>query len=163
MKSFQIALIACLLIMIGCTQENITLNSESLPDKEQIGAKALQLFPGTVRTIQAEEEEGIPAWKVDIINEKGAEVEIYCSQSDDSLLRIDGESGPFDYNIEPGDPLLNFDQAKAIADAQSNGTLEKWRLRREDKFDFSWVYTFEYSTLKTSIGAKNGDVLEIDD
>ena len=82
--------------------------------------KALDLFPGTVREVEHEREEGIDAWKVDIINDKGAEVEIYCRKDNGKLLRIDGESGPFDYNIEPPSPLISFEKAKEIGDAEVN-------------------------------------------
>lgn len=64
-----------------------------------------------------------------------AEVKVYCSQENGALLRTDGETPPFDYNIDPENSLIDFNQAKTIAEAQVAEDLEYWSLRVENKYD----------------------------
>lgn len=132
--------------------------------REDAEAKAMGLFAGSIRETEIQvEENGILTWKVDIANTSGAEAEIYFRQDDGSLFRIDGEKGPFGYNIEPGNNLISFQRAREIADARGDGALEQWRLRQEDSFNNQWVYTLEYDKNEVSLNGTDGSILEVKD
>ena len=136
-------------------------NSSSNMDRSEAREKALSLFSGTVREIQRELEEGVPTWKVDIRGNGGAEVEIYLRESDGSVFRIDGESGPFSYNIAPGHDLVGFAKAKQMADARVNESLEEWRLRKDDSYNNQWVYEMKYDKAEVIVRATDAKVLEV--
>ena len=169
-----IYVLAILLILPGlfsCTHENLdgqldeTTENGDVQEFSQDAAteKALSLFPGTVEEVENEEEEGIPALKIDIEGESGAEVEIYLDASTGDLLRIDGEEGPFTYDLDPGNSLISYAEAKAIAEKQVYyPQLEEWRLRQEAEFEQAWVYTFEFENEEISIDGESGKVLETD-
>ena len=125
--------------------------------------KALSLFAGTVREIQREVEEGVATWKVEIIGNGGAEVEIYLRESNGAVFRIDGESGPFSYDIHPGSTLISFSKAKQTANAQTSESLEEWRLRKDDSFNNQWVYEFKYEDTEVIVRATDANVLEVKD
>jgi len=162
----------CLTFLFSACTEDMFLFPDDATDDTQNGSfsnrevaiqKALSLFPGTVREVERELEEGVSTWKIDIVDANGAEVEIYIRESDGSLFRIDGESGPFSYNLTPGNGLLSFTDARAKADAVSSGALEEWRLRKDDSYGNEWVYEFKYDDPEVIIRATDGKVLEVKD
>ena len=153
------SLLFMLMVFVSCGDDDGN-NSMQAPDS--VVNKALALISGTVTETELEEEEGIAAWKVDITTTAGAEVEVYCRQDNNTLLRVDGESDPFDYNIDPGNGLIDFNQAKTIAAGQTGEDLERWQLRTEDKYNDQWVYTMEYATIKVFIAASDGTVLDVE-
>ena len=149
--------IAVVLGLMSCSDDDSSLQA---PDSAV--NKALALIPGTVVSSEPETEEGIAAWKVEIRTDLGAEVEVYCRQDNGGLLRIEGESGPFDYNIDPGNSLIDFTQAKTVGSGVITGDLVEWQLRIEDKYNNIWVYTLEYAQSTVFINAVDGSVLEVE-
>ena len=146
-------------ILVNCSDDD---ESSPMQAPAVVMNKALTLIPGTVTESEPENEEGILAWKVDITTAQGAEVEVYCRQDDNTLLRLDGESGPFDYNIDPGNGLIDFNQAKTVADGETSENLDNWRLRIEDKYNNLWVYTLEFTSTTVFINAEDGSVLDVE-
>lgn len=148
-----------LTVMMACSDET----EPTVMISQDAEMSALELIEGTVREKEKEKEEGVAAWKVEVITTGGAEIEFYFSQEDNSLLRIDGESAPFDYDLNPGNGLLSFQEALAIAANETDQSLEEWRLRREDKYNNAWVYSLEYDNIKIIINAKTGAILMLDE
>jgi uncharacterized membrane protein YkoI len=161
LTQFKIYLLLLMMTMIvvNCSNDD---DEDALQAPESAVNKALALIPGTVTESEPEIEEGVSAWKVDITTQQGAEVEVYCRQDNNDLLRIDGESGPFDYNIAPGNGLIDFNQAKTIADGETDEDLGSWQLRMEDKYNNQWVYTLEHTTTRVYINAVDGTVLDVE-
>ncbi len=153
MKNFLLSALA-LVLLTGCPDDD-----EDMAAPQSVADKALQIVSGTVSSSEAEIEEGIAAWKVEIRTAQGAEVEIYCRQDNNELLRIDGESGPFDYNATPGNGLIDFSNAQSIGAAQTTETLMEWELEQEDKFNNAWVYSLEYQQTEIYIDATNGSII----
>ena len=151
-------LLASTMLLVNCSNDD----DSDFQAPESAVNKALALVPGTVTESEPEIEEGISAWKVDIRTQQGAEVEVYHRQDNGALLRIDGISGPFDYNIAPGNGLIDFNQAKAIAAGETGEALTSWQLRTEDKYNNQWVYTLEHTNTKVSINAVDGTVLDVE-
>ena len=162
-----------LLLMLGagtaCTHEpdvspdGSSLNSEvGITDENKTAVdQALALFPGTVKEVELELEEGQRTWKIDISGAGGSEVEVYLLESSGELVRVDGEKGPFTYDFNPGAPLITFSEAKSRSDSELSDSLESWRLRREDSYRNKWVYQFSYSEKEVVIDAEDGAVLDI--
>lgn len=151
--------LAIAMVLAACSDDD---GDDDMTAPDSVVTKALALIDGTVTESEPENEEGILAWKVDITTTQGAEVEVYCRQDDNTLLRLDGESGPFDYNIDPGNGLIDFNQAKTIADGETSEDLENWRLRVEDKYNNLWVFTLEFTSIKVFINAEDGSVIEVE-
>lgn len=156
-SKIYILTIVGMLGMMSCSEDDSFMQA---PDSAV--NKALALISGTVVDSEPETEEGIAAWKVEIRTDQGAEVEVYCRQDNGALLRIDGESGPFDYNIDPGNSMIDFDQAKTIGSGVTSEDLVEWRLRIEDKYNNIWVYRLEYAQSTVFISAVDGNVLEVE-
>jgi uncharacterized membrane protein YkoI len=153
MKNFLISALM-LVALTGCPDDD-----EDMAAPQSVADKALQIVSGTVTGSEVEDEEGVAAWKVEIRTAQGAEVEVYCRQDNNQLLRIDGESGPFDYNATPGNGLIDFSSAQSIGAGQTTETLIEWELEQEDKFNNAWVYSLEYLTAEIYIDASDGSIL----
>ena len=154
-----------LLALVGCNKSD--KNGLEVPNI--IIDKSLDIFEGLVQSQEVDRENSEDLWKVRIRSVSGAIVEFYWYQTDDSLYRIDGLSGPYDdnYDIFPGNGLYNFKSAKFAATSQlKNNDLLDWRLRIEDSFNDLWIYSLTYNEnggkITAYVNAKNGEVLEID-
>ncbi len=143
-------------VLVGsCTEDEEMSAPQLAVDKAKV------VVEGTVIKSEAEIEDGIAAWKVEIRTSSGAEVEVYCRQDNLELMRIEGDSGPFDYNAVPGMGLIDFMEAKSIGDGQTTEDLLEWELEPEDKFNNQWVYELEYMQVEVYVQASDGSVLEV--
>ncbi len=146
-----------LILLTACLDDDDNMDApQSVMDKVQA------IVDGTAVSSEAELENGVSAWKLEVVTSGGAEVEIYYRQDDLSLIRIDGENGPFNYNAFPGNGLIDFAQALSVGAGQTPEDLSAWRLRREDRYDSSWVYSLDYQTTRVMVDAKDGMVLEVE-
>ena len=156
MNRIFLILSVLLVLMGGCES-----NEEDMNAPQNTIDKANAIVDGTITKTEAEIEDGVAAWKVEVRTSQGAEVEIYCRQDNLELISIEGDHGPFDYNATPGMGLIDFDQAKAIGAAQTSEDLMEWELEREDDFGNQWVYELEYTLVEIYINANDGSILEI--
>ena len=82
------------------------------------------------------------------------------------LLQIEGTRGPFDYDISPGNNLINLSTARTIAMVQAHETnMIHWILRQNTyNSNDNWVYVFEFEkeasiSVKVFVDASNGNIL----
>lgn len=152
------------LLFISCEQTD----NENNPEVPQsIINQSLDFFDGEVIEKKLEEEEGEKVWEIKIQNNDESIVKFYWTVNRETLLKMEGPVGPFDYEIQPGNNLINFSTARTVAiGAVKSNTIEKWQLEQEKEFIDTWVYTFEFdndgSSLIVYIDAENGNILQID-
>ena len=142
-------------------------NGPSPEPPQSVIDQSLDYFDGEVIKKSAEVEDGIEVWEVKIKNDNGAVVKFHFRRSYDSLYEMTGESGPFDYEIVPGNNLINFQAAFTIAKGGvKNDSLTGWRLKKSSKFKDIWVYEFEFDIngkgAKVYVDAASGNILQID-
>lgn len=158
-----LVLLAFLSILSACSSNDDT--TVTVP--QEIISNSLSLFGGTVVAEGLETENGIEAWEVEIQNSEGAIVRFYWAIDNQTLVKIEGNQGPYTYEINPGSGLINFSTARAFAvSAVKNDSLVSWQLKREEEFADDWVYEFEIADgldeTIVYIDAMNGNVLQID-
>jgi uncharacterized membrane protein YkoI len=152
-----------LLIATSCEK-----GGEETPEVPQnVIDKSLDLFGGEVLEKKVESEEGIDSWEVKIRNTNGSVVRFYWAVSNQSLVKIEGDQGPFDYELSPGSGLITYSTARTFAVAAvKNDAITKWEVQQEDEFINIWVYTFEIQDdgdiIKVYVDAESGNVLQID-
>jgi len=110
--------------------------------------------------IHAESEEGDSGWKIYIKTSEGAVVEFRISSEPFSIQKIEGEKGPFSYNIEPGEDRISFGAAKEIALNHTSGEIEEWQLFKDGDL---WIYELEIGnadgTFEVEINAITGEII----
>lgn len=122
-------------------------SDDSLPQvavPDSIVAKALALVPGaTVTEAETEVEHGIVVFQVKLQAKTGGEVEVQLLASG-ALFEIEGEKGPFDYDVNPGTGIVSFSAARTAALAAKAGTIKVWELERDA--NGTWYYYFRLDT-----------------
>ena len=69
-------------------------------------------------------------------------------------------SSSFEYEIEPGNGLINYSSAKSIALGAVNGSIIEWKLEK-DVSDNNWQYRFEIGSSEVRINASTGAVISV--
>ena len=90
----------------------------------------------------------------------GGIVKFEYQLNSNELREVKGLSSSFDYEIEPGNGLINYSSAKSVAFGVVNGSIIEWKLER-DESDNNWQYRFYISNSEVRINATNGNILRI--
>ena len=109
-------------------------------DAAGAAARALEIVPGTVVETESDTERGLVVWEVKVRTASGGLVEVKIVADNGAVLEIEGETGPFDYEVTPGAPLVPLSVARAAALAAQAGTLKQWQLEMEELN--RWEYEF---------------------
>lgn len=115
---------------------------------EAIRVAAKSIVDGDIVKSERELEHGMNAWKITLRTASGAEVDVYLLADDASLLRVQDDAGPFDYDVTPGRGWITLSDALDVAG--QTGGLERFRLDREGR-------TLAYE-LRFSNGDRSEDV-----
>lgn len=157
MRTFSSFLLAFLLF--SC-EEQFGLNNDKI--SQNIIDTSLQLFDGEILEKKSTKLDGIDVWKVRIENNSGAVVSFYWQRSYTKLFRIEGEKGPFNYDIKPPLTVLVLSTARFLAlESYESGELLSWRLIRDSSLNQQWVYQFFIKERESpiSINAASGDIV----
>ncbi|QCK15233.1 PepSY domain-containing protein [Mangrovivirga cuniculi] len=140
-------------------------------NEQQAETKALSSLSGTEGTVTSNDVDTTTTnqtfYDVNITTTEGAKIEFEYFTEDGSLKEIEGDSGPFEYEVNPGMGLILFSAAKAIAldslEAQP-GEVLRWALEFDVALD-AWVYTFEVMDANSEdfsvrIDATSGTVIQ---
>lgn len=156
-----LGILVILSTLVACEKSNET----DLDVPESAINKSLEMFNGSIIERRSEIEDGIEAWAIKIENENRSVVKFYWSKNGLALIKIDGQEAPFDYDINPGENLINLSTAMTIAKSVvKNENVNRWKLKQEDEFIGKWIYSFEFEEISRNVfmDALNGDILEID-
>ena len=147
------------LIFLFSCEEQFGLEENKI--SQDIIKSSLTMFEGEIIEQVGAKIDGIEVWKVKIENESGALVTFYWQKGYSNLFRIEGERGPFDYEIEPPINIIVLSTARFLAfGSTSNSKLRSWKLIRLEP-DQEWVYQFylEEMVSPISVDAQSGDPL----
>ncbi len=127
----------------------------------------LNLFPGEIKHSEKEEEHDVLVWKLYVVNEAGSAVKFLTTEDPVELVKMEGEKGPFDYNIEPGNDILSLNQAKDIISREAEGETVEWELKKKSTDEgHLWIYKFEVRDgdikYEIELDAKSGEFLKFE-
>lgn len=138
------------------TTAPITIDSAS--------ARVRAILPGaTIVSAKVDDERSLATWKVEARLASGARVEFELLQSNGLVISIEGEMGPYDYDLNPGNGIVTFANARTAALAAQAGTIVQWELELEERD--RWEYEFyirdaQGALWEVELDAKTGRVLE---
>ena len=115
-------------------------DSPSIMDSQEASARALQIVDGQVTSTELDSSGVSNEWEVTVVTDGGGEVELEFDQVTGELVEIEGDEGPFDYEVTPGQGLISFSQAKDVAFNEAEGELISWELEQDG--DGNWIYEF---------------------
>jgi len=83
-------------------------------------------------------------WKIYLINSFEAVVKFIVKEEPLTLIEIEGERGPFDYQVEPGMDLLTYSEVREKVLREAEGHIDQWELEMDHhEDDLIWVYNFD--------------------
>ena len=144
-------------LVISCDDET----NPSILTTEKASKKATNLVSGTVTSVEVDST-GAPYWEVKITTDSGGEVEVKFDQATGNLLEIEGDVGPFDYEVTPGMGLIPFSEARAELFAEYvDAEIIEWEL--EQDLEGNWVYEFDIifnqDEISVKIDAETGNII----
>lgn len=158
MRSWFLLLIICI-TFFSCEEQ---FGSEPAEISQRLIDDSLELFDGKLMEKSSTSIDGINAWIVTIENESGSVVSFYWHKSLQLLIGIEGEHGPFDYDLKPPLGILSLSTAKFLAyESYTTDELSSWELVRNGSTSNRWVYQFflENSQSPMKIDGVTGDAL----
>ena len=149
------------LFFISCEEDSEAL----LETPPSIINTSISYFEGAIKKNELLSVNGVDAWKIQLENSKGSVLNIFWRVQSSQLLKMEGIKAPFNYDLNPGNNLINLSTAKTIATGQAQETtLLRWSLELADIAKNTWTYYFEFknspnTTFPVYVNATNGEIL----
>ncbi len=106
-----------------------------------ISTKLNEIFrEATVLEAEPSTERGIEIWEIKLKMATGGIVKLDFAKEIGEIIKIKGQTGPFDYEIDPQGSFITFSEARQIALDAVGGEIKKWSLELEENNE--WEYEF---------------------
>ena len=160
LKQFFFSLMILGAILLTACQENST-TAPAGGEQDLLISKTSSMTKGKVTILSVIKNDDLNHWevKVDMPGDGGVVKFEYFLGSND-LRQIKGLTPSFEYEIDPGNGLLNYSAAKEIALGAVSGSILEWKLEK-DESDNNWQYRFDIGTAEVRIDAVSGNILKI--
>jgi uncharacterized membrane protein YkoI len=120
----------------------------------------MQLTEGDVTKAERKFSKDIPVWKVDVITNDRGIIKVELSALDNSLVRIDSDEGPFDYEIKPQKDLISFGEAKKTAEGYTGQKTLKWNFyKNRDQHEYNFWLFIKSGKAQVRVNAETGEIV----
>ncbi|WP_337866803.1 PepSY domain-containing protein [Ignavibacterium sp.] len=158
--------LSTILILSACKDDSSTTPSLS-EDQSTVLQKTSNMTKsnGQVSVVSTNRINNGAHWevKVDMPGDGGL-VKFEYFVSNNELKEIKGLTPSFDYEVEPGNNLINYSAAKQISLGAVSGSIIEWKLEF-DLSDNMWQYRFQIisggNDWEVRLNAANGNVVRI--
>lgn len=146
-------------LLIACSENSST--SPTSGGQDDVVAKTTAMTKGSGLLVSTIKNDDTQHWevKVDMPGDGGI-VKFEYQLNSNELREVKGLTSSFDYEIEPGNGLINYSTAKSIALGAVNGSIIEWKLEK-DESDNKWQYRFEIGNSEVRINASNGNIIRV--
>lgn len=139
-SKFYLCLILAAGMFISCEEEEEV--SPQITEEQAVAKATSMTSAGTVTSKSTSTTtEGDVYYEIDITTSEAAVIEFEYFQATGELKEIEGDNGPFNYEVTPGMGLKTFSQAKAAALAAQSGDVISWSLEKNSSSG-NWEYKF---------------------
>ncbi len=151
--------ISGIFLLAACSENSST--APSAGGQDEVVAKTNLITKGRSSLVSTVKNDDTQHWevKVDMTGDGGI-VKFEYQLNSNELREIKGLTPSFEYEIEPGNGLINYSTARAIALGAVSGSIIEWKLEK-DESDNNWQYRFEIGTTEVRIDAANGNILRV--
>lgn len=122
--------------------------------------KTENLVQGEILKAEKKYKRDIAVWKINVIAVTGGALSIEFSDNQNELFLIEGNEGPFDYEILPLQKSVSFSRAKKTAEDYSGQKILKWNLKKnKEVWEYSfWVFT-KSGKAQIRVNAESGELI----
>ncbi|MEO9965229.1 MAG: PepSY domain-containing protein [Reichenbachiella sp.] len=133
-------------------------------DIDELTSAILEVLEGAKKIeITESEERGLPVYEIELLLASGGTLEVVIVKDIFEILEIEGQSGLFDYDIDPQGSFLALSEALLLAKDSLNGEIVRWELELEE--DNRWEFEVHVETslgkFEVEIDAFSGEILDI--
>jgi uncharacterized membrane protein YkoI len=147
------------ILLVAC-QDNST-TAPSTGGQEDVISKTTAMTKGSGSVVSTVKNDDTQHWEVRVdMPGDGGIVKFEYQLNSNELREVKGLSSSFEYEIEPGNGLTNYSNAKSIALGAVSGSISEWKLEK-DVSDNNWQYRFYISNSEVRINAVNGNIIRI--
>ena len=146
-------------LLAACSENSTTAPTNS--GQDEVVAKTTAMTKGSGSLVSTVKNDDTQHWevKVDMPGDGGI-VKFEYQLNSIELREVKGLTPSFEYEIEPGNGLINYSSAKSIALGAVIGSIIEWKLEK-DVSDNMWQYRFQIRSSEVRINATNGNIVRI--
>lgn len=146
-------------LIIACSENSSTAPTNG--GQDDVISKTTSMTKGSGSVVSTIKNDDTQHWEVRVdMPGDGGIVKFEYQLNSNELREVKGLSSSFDYEIEPGNGLINYSSAKSVAFGVVNGSIIEWKLEK-DESDNNWQYRFEIGSSEVRINAATGTVIRV--
>ena len=150
--------ILTLVALLTACDDPLGVEGNDVPEK--LVSNSLDLFSGDVVIKSSARIDDVEVWRIAIENSQGAITSFYWRKPFNTLFMIEGEKGPFNYELTPPLNVINLSTARFLAFRGSNKEFVSWKIFVLKSNDNRWAYRFTLPDGSfITIDAGSGDIL----
>lgn len=150
-------------IVFAACKSEVTAPSNQMSEQQSI-QKALSSVKSNLVSATRIKSNDDDLWEVKVRTAGGALIKFEYFEMTGSIREIHGLSGPFNYDLDPGNNLVLYQDIRVIALDAKSGDITSWKLGK-DESDNRWEYRFFITAndgnWELRINAENGQVTRI--
>jgi uncharacterized membrane protein YkoI len=148
-----------IILLTACSENSTTAPNTS--GQDDVIAKTTSMTKGSGSVVSTVKNDDTQHWEVRVdMPGDGGIVKFEYQLNSNELREVKGLSSSFEYEIEPGNGLINYSSAKSIALGAVNGSIIEWKLEK-DLSDNNWQYRFQIGSSEVRINATNGNIIRV--
>jgi uncharacterized membrane protein YkoI len=147
------------ILLAACSESSTTAPTSG--GQDDVIAKTTAMTNGSGSVISTVKNDDTQHWEVRVdMPGDGGIVKFEYQLNSNELREVKGSSSSFEYEIEPGNGLINYSNAKSTAISAVNGSISEWKLEK-DVSDNNWQYIFQIGSSEVRINAVTGNIIRI--
>ena len=147
------------ILLAACSESSTTAPTSR--GQDDVIAKTTAMTNGSGSVISTVKNDDTQHWEVRVdMPGDGGIVKFEYQLNSNELREVKGSSSSFEYEIEPGNGLINYSSAKSIALGAVIGIISEWKLEK-DVSDNNWQYRFQIGSSEVRINAVTGNIIRI--
>ena len=147
------------ILLAACSESSTTAPTSG--GQDDVIAKTTAMTNGSGSVISTVKNDDTQHWEVRVdMPGDGGIVKFEYQLNSNDLREVKGLSSSFEYEIEPGNGLINYSNAKSTAISAVNGSISEWKLEK-DVSDNNWQYRFQIGSSEVRINAVTGNIIRI--
>ena len=147
------------ILLTACSENSTTAPTSG--GQDDVVTKTTAMTKGSGSVVSTIKNDDTQHWEVRVdMPGDGGIVKFEYRLNSNELREVKGLSSSFEYEIEPGNGLINYSTAKGIALGAVNGNIIEWKLEK-DESDNNWQYRFEIGSSEVRINASTGNIIRV--
>ncbi len=97
-------------------------------------------------------------WRLNIQARSGSSIVMSILTGEGRITEVKSDEGPFDYDLDPGQGLIRFSEAKTVAEKEAGTVILKWKLAETSSgFQYHFWFFTKGGPAQFKMNAKTGE------